>query len=72
MAVVQKLLQELELGHLPCLQVFNKIDRVAMTEDKWAVVAAEGVAVSALDTATLAPFLVEAQRLMRKAIDSRS
>ncbi|MBE0583848.1 MAG: GTPase HflX [Desulfofustis sp.] len=71
MAVVQKLLQELELGHLPCLQVFNKIDRVEMTEDKRTVIAAEGVAVSALDTATLTPFLTEAQRLMRKAIDSR-
>ncbi len=72
MAVVQNLLRELELDQLPCLQVFNKIDRVSMTEEKWAQVNGEGVAVSALDTGTLAPFLSEAQRLMKKAIAGRS
>lgn len=72
MEVVQRLLIELELDHLPCLKVFNKIDRIEMTEDKRALVAAEGVALSALDTATLEPFLVEAQRLMNKAIEGRS
>ncbi len=70
MTVVNTLIRDLELDHLPCLQVFNKIDRIVMTEEKWAVIAAEhGVGMSARDSATLGPFLQQAQRLMKKVIN---
>ncbi|BDD86825.1 GTPase HflX [Desulfofustis limnaeus] len=71
MHVVQRLLQELELDNLPILAVFNKLDRVQMSAERWRQIEAEGVGVSALDQATLSPLLERAQQLMKKALATR-
>ena len=68
MAVVEKLFRELELTDIPCLKVFNKIDKV---EDPWPLtmeVDKEGVVISALQPDTLAPFLQRAQGMIGKAL----
>ena len=72
MHVVESLLRELELGQIPCLKVFNKID---LLSDEAVYVnggekskEAEGVAISALDRETFSPFLDRAQQMIRKAI----
>lgn len=69
--VVQSLLCDLDLNRLPCLNVFNKIDLVEMTEEQRAMLDRDGVAVSALDSQTLQPFLLKAQQMMRKVIAGR-
>jgi GTPase len=69
MAVVEKLFQELQLTDIPCLKVFNKVDRV---DDPWPLirdVEKEGVVISALQRETLIPFLQQAQKMMGKALD---
>jgi GTPase len=66
--VVETLLRDLDLNDIPCLKVFNKIDRV---EDQEAVrfdIGDEGVVVSAIDATTLDPFLEAAERLMGKSL----
>lgn len=63
--VVESLLAELELDDIPCLQVFNKIDRVAPESFDQLPLASEGVRISALDSATLAPLLEKAQGILR-------
>ncbi len=58
--VVEALLAELELDEIPCLKVFNKIDRLdEATREKWRWTE-DGVGVSALDASTLAPLLERA------------
>ena len=71
MRVVESLLVELELNEIPCLKVFNKIDRAAYPVQ--ARVEAEkegGVVISALDPSTLPPFLEQAERMMGKVLAS--
>jgi GTP-binding protein HflX len=71
MQVVESLLVELELNEIPCLKVFNKIDRAAYPVQ--ARVEAEkegGVVISALDPSTLPPFLEQAERMMGKVLQS--
>ncbi|MHB8808541.1 MAG: GTPase HflX [Desulfobulbaceae bacterium] len=63
-AVVEGLLRELGLENIPCLRVFNKIDLVD-EETRERLARQEGVAVSALDEMTLAPFLEQAQALLQ-------
>jgi GTP-binding protein HflX len=65
--VVEALLAELELDTIPCLQVFNKIDRVVPEFADQLPPVGEGVRISALDSATLAPLLVKAQEILRSA-----
>jgi len=65
--VVESLLAELELDGIPCLQVFNKIDRVAPEFFDQLPLAGEGVRISAMDGATLAPLLTKAQEILRSA-----
>ena len=66
--VVEKLLRKLELGDIPVLKVFNKIDRVEDGEHIRQEAEREGVVVSALDRSTLAPFLAEAERMMGRVL----
>ena len=66
--VVESLLAELELDDIPCLQVFNKIDRVTPESFDQLPLASEGVRISALDSATLAPLLEKAQGILRSAL----
>jgi GTPase len=68
MAVVERLFEELRLEEIPCLKVFNKIDRVEDPEPLIREVRKEGVAVSALKRETLIPFLQQAQGLIGKTL----
>lgn len=66
--VVEGLLDELDLGMIPCLKVFNKTDLVQIDEPVTRLIESEGVGVSALDRDTFGPFLDKAQQMMRKLI----
>jgi GTPase len=69
MLVVEKLFRELKLTDIPCLKVFNKIDKVINPWPLITEVEKEGVVISALQRETLMPFLQQAQRLIGKALD---
>ncbi len=67
MEVVENLLIELDLTSIPCLRVFNKIDRV----DERVVAQVEkmgGIRVSALDVKTLGPFFSQAESLLQRVL----
>jgi GTP-binding protein HflX len=69
MEVVEDMLRDLELGEIPVLTLFNKIDLV---EDRYLIhqlVGKEGITVSALHPESLRDFLVQAERLIGKALD---
>ncbi|MCX5871239.1 MAG: GTPase HflX [Deltaproteobacteria bacterium] len=66
--VVEDLLRQLELADIPCLKVFNKIDREGVGEQLLAEARQEGVVISALDARTFAPFLERAEQLMGKIL----
>lgn len=70
MEVVEKLLRELELDGIPCLRVFNKIDRVDENVRR-RLQEMNGVAVSALDEGSLAPFLEQAGDMLQKVVELR-
>jgi GTP-binding protein HflX len=71
MQVVEELLRELDLAEIPCLKVFNKIDREGVGEQLLACARQEGVALSALDSGTFAAFLERAEQLMGKLLQRR-
>lgn len=66
--VVEQLLQDLELADIPVLKVYNKIDLVDYWQEVSREAAKDGVAISALDSSSLRPFLAAAARLMGKAL----
>ena len=66
--VVEGLLEELGLGRIPCLKVFNKTDLIDIDQTREEVIGREGVGISALDRETFGPFLDKAQLLMKKLI----
>lgn len=68
MQVVEELLRELDLADIPCLKVFNKIDREGVGEQLLAYAREEGVALCALDAGTFTPFLERAEQLMGKIL----
>lgn len=69
MEVVERLLRELDLDAIPCMKVFNKIDKAAYPVQARVEAEKEGVVISALDAATLRPFLEQAERMMGKALE---
>jgi GTP-binding protein HflX len=69
MAVVEKLFWELELTDIPCLKVFNKVDRLSDPGPLTREVEKEGVVISALRRETLMPFLQQAQGMIGKVLD---
>ena len=69
MAVVEKLFLELKLTDIPCLKVFNKVDRLPDPLPLIREVEREGVVISALQRNTLMPFLQQAQRLIGKVLE---
>ncbi len=71
MAVVEELLTELNLGTIPTLKVFNKIDLLDASGEQQKSIPEEGVGLSALDSSTLEPFLLRAQQMMKKVIGRR-
>jgi GTP-binding protein HflX len=72
MRVVEELLNELELGTIPTLTLFNKIDKVKEREQVLEAVGREGLVVSALQPETLTTFLAEAERVIGKLPDADS
>ena len=64
--VVEGLLAELELDAIPCLKVFNKMDRLAPEEQLQLALIGEGVGISAQDAGTLEPLLARAQDMLRR------
>ncbi len=70
MKVVDELLQQLEIGSIPCLKLFNKADQVEDDRVLLMEAAKEGIVISALDIDTLGPFLNRAQSLMGKLLQS--
>jgi GTP-binding protein HflX len=72
MAVVEQLLQKLELADLPRMTLFNKIDQVEDRQEVEKAVGTEGFTVSALEPETLRPFLIQAERLIGKVLDDKS
>ena len=72
MAVVEHLLHELELGDLPRMTLFNKIDLVEDREGIERAVGSEGYIVSAVEPETLRDFLFQAERVIGKVLDERS
>ncbi len=69
MAVVERLLQDLELNTIPVLTLFNKIDRVADRDLIQQLIGKEGITISALHPETLGDFLVQAEKLIGKALE---
>lgn len=61
-AAVERILQDLELGTLPRLLVFNKMDRVPPNEVAALCRRFDAIAVSALDRSTFTPLLAELQQ----------
>ncbi len=71
MAVVERLLNELELGTLPRMTLFNKIDLLDL-EGRHQVlqnIGNEGFAISAIDAETLRGFLYHAEQTIGKVLD---
>ncbi len=65
--VVESLLRELDLDSIPCLNVFNKIDKASM-ETLTGLNRLDGVAVSAIDASSLEPLLIRAQDILEKTL----
>ena len=66
--VVDNLLTELDLGSIPCLKVYNKIDLLDPAQIEAILARNDKVTISALDATTLGPFFQRAQQMMRKVI----
>jgi len=69
MAVVEQLLMDLELGEIPILTLFNKVDQVEDRELVQNLIGGEGLLVSALHPETLREFLVQAEGIIGKILD---
>ncbi len=67
--VVEKLLAELELSSIPCLKVYNKIDKVDVLQLENLVFDRQGVLLSAVDTGTFQPFFERAEAMIGKSIN---
>ncbi len=68
MSVVDKLLQELDLGDLPILKLFNKVDLVEDRQQVLQMVGDEGIVVSAMERESLKDFLLQAEALIGKSM----
>jgi GTP-binding protein HflX len=68
MLVVEDLLRKLDLSTIPCMKLFNKVDKIAGNTMLLAEVEREGVAISALDSSSLKPFLMQAQQKIGKIL----
>jgi len=61
---VERIIADLRLGHIPCIPVLNKMDRVA--SDALAAISGRlgGISISALDRSTLKPLVNQIVKLM--------
>jgi GTP-binding protein HflX len=69
MAVVDKILGELELRDIPILKLFNKIDQVEDEQAIREIIGDEGLVVSAVNSETLGEFLGVSEKMMGKVLD---
>jgi GTPase len=69
MVVVEQILKDLELGTIPVLTLFNKIDQVEDRDLIQQLIGKEGLAISALHPETLTDFLAQAEGLIGKILD---
>lgn len=69
MQVVDQILGELELGEIPILKLFNKIDLVENEAEVRETIGDEGLIVSAMNPETLTEFLAVSERLMGKMLE---
>jgi len=65
------LLTELNLGSIPTLKVYNKIDLLESTGDQQRLIPEDGIGLSALDSKSLEPLLFRAQQMMKKVMGNR-
>jgi GTP-binding protein HflX len=70
MAVVEDLLNKLDLGTMPVLTLFNKIDLVEDVDQIRQAIGKDGLTVSALKADTFKEFLNQAERMIGKSLDS--
>ncbi len=70
MTVVEELLNKLELGTMPVLTLYNKIDLVENMEQIRQAIGKDGLAVSALKADTFKEFLIQAEKMIGKSLDS--
>ncbi len=54
---VERILADLRIGHIPCIPVLNKIDRVAPEDIATMAARLNGIPISALDRTTLKPLI---------------
>jgi len=66
--VVEKFLQDLELEHIPCLTLYNKIDLLKNDGVAEKMGRAGELVVSALRPETLKPFLLQAEQLIGRVL----
>lgn len=64
--VVDEILRELELDNLPCLKLFNKVDRVDESFVAEQLKQYHGISICALDSSTFLPFMKKAQSMVMK------
>ena len=69
--VVENLLLDLGLNEIPCLKVFNKIDQVQGVSGIPEHLHREGVLISAVDSTTLGPLLIEAERMIGRVLENQ-
>ena len=70
MKVVADILRDLELGDIPQLTLFNKIDLVEDRATLLQQIGSEGMVISALEPESLKDFLGEAERLIGKVLET--
>lgn len=68
--IVEKILRELELNDIPCLKVYNKADQIEESVFLNSMVEPDAVIISAIDSSTLTPFLLAAQKKMQKTLSN--
>lgn len=54
---VERIIADLRIGHIPCIPVLNKMDRVAPADIEVMATRLNGIAISALDRTTLKPLV---------------
>ncbi len=68
MSVVEQFLKDLDLEDIPCLKLYNKVDLVVEEAVVKRIEEEGGLLVSSLQSDTLKPFLIQAERLIGKVL----
>jgi len=71
MNVVEQFLKDLDLEHIPCLKLYNKVDLLHESALEEKIRQEGGLLVSALQPDTIKPFLVQAERVIGKVLGAQ-